>query len=169
MNRPTYSSINLTLTITHKDGVSPVTRKQEDTLAWIKSCLNCNTNHAEVEISMPSDGFLGWPDFMDPPAPGDEPDDGLLPQLDAWLAMDRKQLVSELLSQRSRIHYLGQKVEEAAADGAKARALESTVDSLTEMGFGSDEPINGGDCVESVDQLFQGLLKQFPDLKQDTE
>jgi hypothetical protein len=37
------------------------------------------------------------------------------------------------------------------------------------MGFGSNEPINGGDCVEAVDQLYQRLLKMFPELVQQSE
>lgn len=43
----------------------------------------------------------------------------------------------------------------------KAQALDSTLSQLTNMGFGSDDPINGGDCVESVDQIYQGLVHKF--------
>jgi len=43
----------------------------------------------------------------------------------------------------------------------KARALEQVIRELTELGFGENEPINGGDCVEAVDQIYQRLIKQF--------
>lgn len=43
----------------------------------------------------------------------------------------------------------------------KAQALDRTLSQLTNMGFGSNDPINGGDCVESVDQIYQGLVRKF--------
>lgn len=37
------------------------------------------------------------------------------------------------------------------------------VDDLDEMGFGADNPIDGGDCVEFIDQN-QALLRKLPAL-----
>ena len=44
----------------------------------------------------------------------------------------------------------------------KAAALDVLMVNLSEMGFGSDEPINGGDCVESVANLYKDLTERFP-------
>lgn len=168
MTHPTYSQVvNLTLNITYKDGQMP---EMPSTLAWIMACLNCNTNRASVEIEKPT-GFLGWPDFMDPPGPGEEEDaKAVLKDLEDWLAMDRKQLISALLRQRNEAQ--AEKISRehcASRDAKKARALDSVTAKLGEMGFGSNEPINGGDCVESIDQLYQRLLKMFPELRQQPE
>jgi hypothetical protein len=43
----------------------------------------------------------------------------------------------------------------------KAAALDQLIQDLTDMGFGKNEPINGGDCVETVDQIYSRLVKAF--------
>lgn len=44
----------------------------------------------------------------------------------------------------------------------KARALDRLMGELVEMGFATDDPINGGDCVDSIAQIYERLAKQFP-------
>lgn len=44
----------------------------------------------------------------------------------------------------------------------KARALDRLMGELVEMGFATDDPINGGDCVDSIAQIYERLSKQFP-------
>lgn len=44
----------------------------------------------------------------------------------------------------------------------KARALERLMGELAEMGFATDDPINGSDCVESIAQIYERLSKHFP-------
>ncbi|HJV97419.1 MAG TPA: hypothetical protein VJ608_15355 [Albitalea sp.] len=43
----------------------------------------------------------------------------------------------------------------------KAKALDRVVAELAEAGFGRDDPINGGDCVDMVALIYQRLVKQF--------
>lgn len=45
---------------------------------------------------------------------------------------------------------------------AKAKAFEGIISQLEAIGFGENDPINGGDCVESVDQIYQSMIKRFP-------
>jgi hypothetical protein len=45
---------------------------------------------------------------------------------------------------------------------AKAKALDKLLVTLTEAGFGNNESMNGGDCVELIDQLYKSLIKRFP-------
>lgn len=43
----------------------------------------------------------------------------------------------------------------------KAAALDRVMGELTELGFDKNEPINGGDCVESIAQIYERLTKEF--------
>lgn len=45
---------------------------------------------------------------------------------------------------------------------AKAKALDKLLVTLTEAGFGNNESMNGGNCVELIDQLYKSLIKRFP-------
>lgn len=44
----------------------------------------------------------------------------------------------------------------------KASLLDHVLQQLEAMGFGTNDPINGGDCVESVDMLYQHLRRRIP-------
>jgi hypothetical protein len=44
----------------------------------------------------------------------------------------------------------------------KASALDHVLQELEAMGFSTNDPINGGDCVEAVAILYQRLRKRFP-------
>lgn len=43
------------------------------------------------------------------------------------------------------------------------RKAQCFVQALDDMGFGADDPINGGDCVEFIDRN-QALLRKLPAL-----
>jgi hypothetical protein len=95
-----YEQVNVTLDICYKSG-DP--QSFEQTLNWVRTCLNCNTNRVVVNLVKPT-GFLGWPDFLDAPGFGPEHPDypaavESLKKLETWLKMDRKELIGELLAQ----------------------------------------------------------------------
>lgn len=165
MNR--YFQLNATIDITHKDGAM---HKMDDVLAWLAACLNCNTNFAEVTILQPVER-LDWPDFLDAPGYGPEHPDyagdvAALEKVNHWLTLDRKELISELGKQYNQAEYdkrlVAREAETNALNANKAQALDRLMTQLSEAGFDADDGINGGDCVELVDEIYKRLKKQFP-------
>lgn len=163
-NCHSYFQLNVTLDVTYK---AEGWRDTDDVLSWLNGCLNCNPNHAEVKISNPT-SFLCWTDFIDIPMFGEEHPDypatvDLLNRIESWLKLDREALITELHRQHLAAEY--EKVlqaDAAVANAKKAKALDDLLATLEGAGFGSNDAINGGDCVELIDRIYKKLVAEFP-------
>ncbi len=90
-----HLNANLAITLARDDR-----RGTKEVISWIDSCLNAQPE-AEVTISNAT-GYLSWADFLDAPIFGEEHPDyvstvNLINKVDAWLMLDRKALISELI------------------------------------------------------------------------
>lgn len=87
----------------------------------------------------------------------------LLNRIESWLKLDREALIAELHRQ-----YLASEYEKvvqthaAAANAKKAKALDDLLATLEGAGFGSNDAINGGDCVELIVRVYKKLVAEFP-------
>ena len=102
--RAAHEQLTLTLDVTFMNGAP---KDMESMVSWASSCLNASPEHAEVKITNPT-GLLCWPDFLDAPGFGPEHPDYAdsvedLRKVEAWLQMDRQQLIAELLAQHARM------------------------------------------------------------------
>lgn len=109
MDNPRYTQLNATLDITHQAGTL---ESMPAVISWMLACLNCNTNNAEVQISLATPR-LGWPDFLDAPGYGREhpdfaSDSRILNAVEHWLTLDRKALIQELI----RLHGMAERGEQ---------------------------------------------------------
>lgn len=100
IHQPRYYQVNATLDIalTRDDN-----RGLNGVVDWIDSCLNAQPC-ADVTISNVT-GYLSWAEFLDAPIFGpDHPnyaaDADLINKVDAWLKLDRKALIAELIQQQ---------------------------------------------------------------------
>jgi hypothetical protein len=160
-NRPTFSQMNVTISLTHKDGTLPSFRDNglAENVKWALACLNCNTDRVEATITHAT-ALVGWPDFLDAPLYGPEHPDyaadvARLHKVEHWLTLDREKLIDALLEQHRRL-------EMAQASIKKAEALDGVLAELEEAGFGTNEPLNGGDCVDMIGEIYGRVRKQFP-------